>query len=69
MTRAQTVRDGAKGLLNSRSRSRLSRGTLSGRRDPMVCLGVGRTPKTLLVDVEPKSGEYLRWREAKLRLN
>jgi hypothetical protein len=32
-------------------------GTLSGRRDSMVCVGIGRPPKTLLNDVKPKEGE------------
>jgi hypothetical protein len=66
---AQKVRDGVEGLLRSRPRSRLSGGTPSGSRDPRVCLGVGRPPKTPLVDVEPKRGEDLRQREAKLMLN
>jgi hypothetical protein len=58
---AQTVRDGAEGLLpRSRPRSRLPGGTPSGRRDRRVCLGVGRPPKTPLVDVEPKRGGDLR---------
>jgi hypothetical protein len=35
-------------------------GPRRGRRDPRVCLGVGRPPKTPLVDVEPKKGEDLR---------
>jgi hypothetical protein len=66
---AWTVRDGAKGhLLRSRPRSHLSGGTPSGRRDPSVCLGVGRPSKTPLVDVEPKRGEDSRWRKAKLGL-
>jgi hypothetical protein len=57
----RTVREGVEGLLlHSRPRSRLPRGTLSGRRDPRVCLGVDRPPKTPLVDVEPKRGEDLR---------
>jgi hypothetical protein len=34
-----------------------------------VCLGIGRPPKTPLVDVEAKRGEDLRLREAKLGLN
>jgi hypothetical protein len=33
------------------------KGTLSGRRDPKVCLGVSRPPKTPLDDVESKRGE------------
>jgi hypothetical protein len=67
---AQTVHDGAKCLLLlRRSRSHLLRGTPLGRRDPKVCLGVSRPPKTSLFDVEPKRGENLRWRKAKLRLN
>jgi hypothetical protein len=58
---ARTVRDGAEGLLlRSRPRSCLPGGTSSGRRDPRVCLGVGRPPKTPLVDVELKKGEDLR---------
>jgi hypothetical protein len=59
---ARTVRDGAEGLLlrSSRPRSCLLGGTPSGRRDRRVCLGIGRPPKTPLVDVEPKSGEDLR---------
>jgi hypothetical protein len=32
----------------------------SGKRDHRACLGVGRTPKKSLVDVEPKRGEDLR---------
>jgi hypothetical protein len=59
--RARTVRDGAEGrLLRRRPRSRLLGGTSSERRDPRVCLGIGRQPKTPLVDVEPKRSEYLR---------
>jgi hypothetical protein len=59
--RARIVRDGAEGLLLcSRPRSRLLGGTPSGRRDPRVCLGVGRPPKTPLIDVKPKRGEDLR---------
>jgi hypothetical protein len=58
---AQTVRDGTEGLLfHSRPRSRLPGGTLSGRRDRRVCLGVGRSSKTPLVDVESKRGADLR---------
>jgi hypothetical protein len=38
----------------------LLRGTPSGRRDPRHCLGLGRPPKTCLVDVELKRGEDLR---------
>jgi hypothetical protein len=52
--RAQTVRDGTEGLLRNRPRSRLPGGTPSERRDCRVCLGIGRPPKTPLVDVEPK---------------
>jgi hypothetical protein len=38
---AQTVHDGTEGLLlRSRPRSRLPGGTLLGRRDPRVCLGL-----------------------------
>jgi hypothetical protein len=66
----RTVRDGAEGrLLRSRSRSRLPGGTLSGKRNLRVCLGVSRAPKTSLVDVETKRGENSRWRKAKLGLN
>jgi hypothetical protein len=39
----------------------LSGGTLSERRDPMVCLGISRPLKTPLKDVEPERGED--WRE------
>jgi hypothetical protein len=35
----------------------LSGGIPLGRRDPMVCLGIGRQPKTSLNDVEPDRGE------------
>jgi hypothetical protein len=35
----------------------LPRGTSSGRRDPRVCLGIDRTTKTPLNDVEPERGE------------
>jgi hypothetical protein len=35
-------------------------GPPSGRRDPRLCLGIGRPPKTPLIDVEPKRGEDLR---------
>jgi hypothetical protein len=59
--RARTIRDGVEGrLLRSRPRSHLPVGTPSERRDPKVCLGVGRPPNTPLVDIEPKRGEYLR---------
>jgi hypothetical protein len=59
--RAQTVRDGAEDrLLRSKPRSRFTEGIPSGRRDPRVCLSVGRPPKMPLVDVEPKRGEDLR---------
>jgi hypothetical protein len=34
-------------------------GTPSGRRDPRLYLGIGRPPKTPLIDVEPKRGEDL----------
>jgi hypothetical protein len=54
----RTVRDGAEGrLLRIRPISRLPGGTLSGRRHPRVCLGIGRPHKTPLFDVEPKRGE------------
>jgi hypothetical protein len=58
--RAQTVHNGAEGLFHNRPRSYLLGGSPSGRRDRRVCLGVGRPPKTPLVDVEPKRGEDLR---------
>jgi hypothetical protein len=55
------VCDGAESrLLHSRPRSCLPRGTPSGRRDPKVCLGIERLPKTTLVDIEPKRGEDSR---------
>jgi hypothetical protein len=58
---ARTVRDDAESrLLRSRPRSRLPGGTLSGRRDSRVCLGIGKPPKTPLVDVEPKRDKDLR---------
>jgi hypothetical protein len=57
---AQTVRNGADGLLRIRPRFRLPRGIPSGRGDPRVCLSVDRPPKTPLVDIEPNRGEYLR---------
>jgi hypothetical protein len=58
---AQTVCDGEEGhLLHSRPRSRLPGRTPPGRRDPRVCLGIGRPPKTPLVDVESKRCEDLR---------
>jgi hypothetical protein len=67
---ARTVHDGAEGLLlRNRPRSRLPGGTTSGRRDTRVCLGVGRPPKTPLVDVELKRGEDLRSKKAKLGIN
>ena len=34
-------------------------GTPSGRRDPRVCLRIGRPPRTPLNDVEPKRGIYV----------
>jgi hypothetical protein len=55
------VRNSAEGhLLRSRSRSRLSGGIPSGRRDHRVCLGVGRPSKTSLVDVELNRGQDSR---------
>jgi hypothetical protein len=54
------VHDGEGHLLCSRPRFRLAGGTLSVRRDLRLCLRVGRPPKTLLVDVEPKKGGDLR---------
>jgi hypothetical protein len=69
MPGARTVREGVEGhLLHSRSRSHLSGGNPSGRRDPRVCLGVGRPPKMPLVDVESKRGEDLWYKKAKLWL-
>jgi hypothetical protein len=57
----QMVHDGVYGLLHrSRPRSRLPRGTPSGRKDPRVCLSIGTPPKKPLVYVEPKRGEDLR---------
>jgi hypothetical protein len=57
----RTVHDGVEGLLlRSRPTSHLLRGAPSGRRDPKVCLGVGRLPKTSLVDIESKRDEDLR---------
>jgi hypothetical protein len=54
------VRDGVKGrIFRSRPRSRLLGGTLSGRRDPRVCLGISRPSKTPLFDVELKKSEVL----------
>jgi hypothetical protein len=32
----------------------------SGRRDLRLCLGIGRPPKTPLIDIEPMRGEDLR---------
>jgi hypothetical protein len=59
--RAQTVHDGTEGLLlRNRLRSCLQGGTPSERRDPRVCVGIGRPAKMPLVDVEPKRGEDLR---------
>jgi hypothetical protein len=67
---AWMVHNDAEGrLFDSRPRYRLLGWTLSGRRDPQVCLGSCRPPKTPLVDVEQKRGENLRQREAKLMLN
>jgi hypothetical protein len=58
---AQTVHNGTEGcLLCRRPRSHLPEGTPLERRDPRVCLGIGRPPKTLLVDVGPKRGEDSR---------
>jgi hypothetical protein len=65
---ARTVHDGVEGLLlRNRPRSRLPGGTPSGR-DPRVCLGIDKPPKTPLVDIEPKRGEESKKREAKLEL-
>jgi hypothetical protein len=58
---ARTVYDSVEGrLLWSRLRSRLLEGTSSRRKDPRVCLDVGRPPNTPLVDIEPKRGEDSR---------
>jgi hypothetical protein len=58
---ARTIRDDVEGLLlHCRPRSRLPKGTPSGRRDPRVCLSIDRPPKTPLVDIESKRGEDLR---------
>jgi hypothetical protein len=54
------VHDGTEGrLLHNMHRSRLPGGTPS-RRDPRVCLGVGRPLKMSLVDVESKRGRDSR---------
>jgi hypothetical protein len=51
---ARMAREGAEShLLRRRPRSGLLGEIPSGRRVPRVCLGVGRPPKTPLVDVEP----------------
>jgi hypothetical protein len=66
---ARTVCDGAEGHLFTADLDLDSReGHPSGRRDPRVCLSVGRPSKTPLVDVEPKRGEHSRWRKDKLGL-
>jgi hypothetical protein len=57
---AWTVHNGVEGLLHNKPISLLPGGTLSRRRDPTVCLGIDRLPKTPLVDIEPKGGEDLR---------
>jgi hypothetical protein len=55
------IRDGVEGrLIRSRARSHLPGGTPSRKRDPTVCLGVDKSTKTPLVDIEPKRGEYSR---------
>jgi hypothetical protein len=67
--KAGMERNGAEGrLLRSRPKSRLPEGTPPGR-DNRVCLGIDRSPKTHLVDVEPKRSEDSRLRKAKLWLN
>jgi hypothetical protein len=59
MPRARTVRDGVEHcLLCSRPRSRHL--GPSGRRDPRLCLGIDRPPKTSLVEIEPNRGEASR---------
>jgi hypothetical protein len=60
---ARTVCDDVEGRVlrsHSRPRSHVPRGTPSRRRDLRMCLGVGRAPKTSLVDVKPKRGEDSR---------
>jgi hypothetical protein len=60
-SRVWMVRNGAKSrILRSRPRSRLPGGTPSERRDPRVCISVGRPPKMPVVDIEPKRGEDSR---------
>jgi hypothetical protein len=46
--------------------SYLSEATSSGSRDPRVCLSVGRSLKTSLVDIKPKRGGNSKWSKAKL---
>jgi hypothetical protein len=66
---ARTVCDGAEGHLFAAYLDLASReGHPLGRRDPRVCLSVGRPSKTPLVDVEPKRREHSRWRKDKLGL-
>jgi hypothetical protein len=51
-----------------RQRLDLAPGIPSGRRDPRLCLRIGRSLKTSLVDVEPKRGKDLMERKTKLEL-
>jgi hypothetical protein len=56
--RARTIRGRVESrLLRNRPRSRLPGGTPSEGRDPRMCLGVDKPPKTSLVDVESKRCE------------
>jgi hypothetical protein len=60
-TYVRTVRDSAEGrLVRSRPRSCLPGGTSLGRRDPRVCIDVGKPSKTPLVGIEPKRDEDSR---------
>jgi hypothetical protein len=57
---ASTVRNDTESLfLHNIPRSRLPGQIPSGKKDPRLCLGIGRPPKTHLVDIEPKRGEDL----------
>jgi hypothetical protein len=57
---ARTVRDGTESSSSQQTWISLTGRDPVGRRDPRVCLGIGKPPKTPLVDVEPKRGEDLR---------
>jgi hypothetical protein len=51
---------GRSACVHSRQRSpTASRSDPSGRRDPRICLGIGRPSKTPLDDIELKRGEDL----------